>query len=331
MKEAENRISHFCLDCQSHLYAPAIIAYMKGRKSPPYAYEKDGQTYVVVGEWCRRLRKNHSSAKDKLAAMDAAGIDITALSINDPGPERFGKDGLKIAETANDFIAAVVRTYPKRFIGLASLPLQDMRAAQIELERCVNKLRMKGILLYSNINGEFPDLPKYRPLFKLACELDLPIVMHPAYPVTFEHTKDYELTAGLGLMFDTSIALARIILAGILEEHPKLRLLCPHLGGTLVYLIGRLDHQCRVLGRGTENISNSPREYLKQVYFDTVSPELLAIKYCNDLLGPDRLLYGSDHPWVDPVLIADCIRGLNLTSEDERKIFGENARILFKL
>jgi len=331
MKKAQNKVSCFCLDSQSHLCSPELIAFMKGRKSPPYAYEKAGNTYVVVGQWHRRLRKNHTSPRAKVAAMDGAGIELTALSINDPGPERFGKDGLKIAEMANNFIAEVVLTYPKRFFGLAFLPLQDMKAAELELERCVERLRMRGIFLYSNLNGEFPDLPKYRALFKWAEELDLPIVMHPAYPACFEDTKDYELTAGLGLMFDTSISLARIILAGILEEHPRLRLLCPHLGGTLGYLIGRLDHQSRVLGRGTENIKKLPGEYLNQIYFDTVSPNPLAIKYCYDLLGADRLLYGSDHPWVEPELIADCIKELHLPSEDERKIFGENAKALFKL
>ena len=331
LTKAQNKECSFYVDCQSHLYAPEMIAFMKTRKSPPYAYEKGSDTYVVVGKWHRRLRKNHTNPRAKLAAMDTAGIDITALSINDPGPERFGKDGSKLARMANDFIASVVREYPGRFFGLAFLPMQDMQAAQIELERCVEKLRMRGIFLYSNISGEFPDMPKYRPLFKWAEELDLPIVMHPAYPVTYEQTREYQLTAGLGLMFDTSIALARIILAGVLERHTKLRLLCPHVGGTLPYLIGRLDHQTQVLGRGAENIKMPPSQYLKRIYFDTVSPKPLAIKYCYDLVGPDRLLYASDHPWVDPKLIAGCIRQLRLPPEDERKLFGENARKLFKL
>lgn len=331
LTKIRNRASSFCVDCQSHLYAPEMIGFMKTRKSPPYAYEKGSDTYVAVGKWHRRLRKNHPNPKAKLTAMDTAGIDMTALSINDPGPERFGKDGSKVARMANDFIASVVREYPGRFFGLAFLPMQDMKAAQLELERCVEKLRMKGIFLYSNICGEFPDEPKYRSIFKWAEELDLPIVMHPAYPVTYEQTKEYQLTAGLGLMFDTSIALARIILAGILERHPRLRLVCPHVGGTLPYLVGRLDHQTHVLKRGADNIKKPPSEYLKQVYFDTVSPSSLAIKYCYDLVGPDQMLYGSDHPWVQPTLIAGHIKQLHLPADDEGRIFGENATGLFKL
>jgi len=319
------------VDCQSHLYVPEMVALMKSRKLPPCAYEKGGETYVVTGKWHRRLRKDHTNPKSKLAAMDSAGIDITILSINDPGPERFGKDGLKAARMANDFVASIVREYPGRFSGLAFLPLQDMQAAQAELGRCVEKLGVKGIYLCSNINGGFPDEDRYRALFEWAEELDMPIVMHPAYPVTYEQTKDYQLTAGLGLMFDTTIALARIIMAGILERHRKLKLVCPHVGGTLPYLIGRLDHQTQVLKRGTDNIKKKPSDYLKQVYFDTVSPSHLAIKYCLDMVGPEHLLYGSDHPWVQPSLIAGMIRQLHLSAEDERKIFSENAKQLFKL
>jgi predicted TIM-barrel fold metal-dependent hydrolase len=263
--------------------------------------------------------------------MDAAGISMAALSINDPGPERFGADGAVAARLANDFIAGVVERYPGRFFGLAVLPFQDMRAARVELERCVEELGMKGIFLYSNLAGEFADEPKYREVFRWAEEVDIPIVLHPAYPVTYEQTAGYELTGGLGLMFDTSIALARIIMAGILERRRRLKLVCPHAGGALPYLIGRLDHQTQVLKRGTEHIRKPPSEYLKRVYFDTVSPISAAIKYCYDLVGADRLLYGSDHPWVEPQLIARCIRQMNLPSEDERKVFGENARRLFRL
>lgn len=321
----------FCVDCQSHIYVPELIAWMEKRTQSPYAYRKDGEVVVVVGEWHRRLRPNHTSIEGKLADMDAAGIHVTALSINDPGPELFGEEGVKVARLVNDFLADVAKAYPERFFPLAFLPLQDMEASLKELDRCVNRLEMKGIFLYSNLDGRFPDEPKFRPLFRRAEEMGLPLLLHPAYPVTYQQTKGHQLTAGLGLMFDTTIALARIILAGILEEHPRLKLVCPHVGGTLPYLIGRLDHQTQVLGRGAEKIRKAPSEYLKQVYLDVVSPLPQAIRYGYDLVGPDRLLYASDHPWVDPRLIRDCLDRLDLPPEDYRKILGENARRLFQL
>jgi len=181
------------------------------------------------------------------------------------------------------------------------------------------------------VTWKFPDEPEFRPLFRRAEEMGVPILLHPAYPMTYEATKGRSLTGGLGLMFDTTIALARIILAGILDEFPRLKLLCPHVGGALPYLIGRLDHQTQVLGRGAENIKKPPSEYLRQIYLDAVSPIPMAIRYGYDFVGPDQLLYASDHPWVDPQLIKGCVQQLGLPKEEEIKIFGGNARKLFRI
>jgi len=321
----------FTIDCQSHLFVPELVELMMKRKQTPYAYRKGGQTYVVTGEWHRRLMPNHMDVKAKLADMDAAGIDATALSINDPGPDLFGSEGAAVARLVNDFIGGIAAEHPQRFFGLMVLPLQDMDASLKELDRCVSRLRMKGILLYSNLDGAFPDEPQFAPLFAEAERRDIPVLLHPAYPVTWDQTKGYELTGGLGLMFDTTIALARLILSGMLDRHPRLKLVCPHVGGALPYLIGRLDHQTQVLKRGAQNINRPPTEYLKRIWFDCVSPLPLAIKFGIDMIGVDRVLYASDHPWVDPKLIGDCVRRLNLGAVAERKIFGENAKRLFKL
>ena len=319
------------VDCQSHLFVPELIAFMEKRRTSPHVYRKDGGTFIVVEDWTRRLMPKHMDVDAKLADMDAAGIQMTALSINDPGPELFGADGPTVARMVHDWIGEITRKHPQRFFGLMTLPLQNMDAALAEAERCVNKLGMRGILLYSNLAGEFPDAPKFRPIFEYAQRADIPILLHPAYPTTYQQTKGYEMAAGLGLMFDETIALARIILAGIPDQYPKLKLVCPHVGGALPYLIGRIDHQTMVLKRGAENIHKPPSEYLKQIWFDTVSPISLAIKYGIDFAGPDRMLYSSDHPWVDPKMILGLVRGLNLTPEVEAKILGGNAKALFRL
>ncbi len=322
---------HYTVDCQSHIFVPELVRFMEKRKDPPYAYRRDGATYVVVGEWHRRLRDRHTDINAKIADMDEAGIDLTALSINDPGPELFGDDGPAVARMVNDYVSDLAMQHPKRLVGLMVLPLQDIDASLKELERCAGERGMKGILLYSNLAGSFPDEDRYRPLFERAESMEVPVLLHPAYPVTYDATVGRNLVAGLGLMFDTTIALARIILAGILDEFPRLKLVCPHVGGTLPYLVGRLDHQTQVLGRGAENISKPPSEYLRNIYLDAVSPIPMAIQYGIDYVGADRMLYSSDHPWVDPKVIAACVHSLSLPAEDEARIFGGNAKRLFKL
>ncbi len=319
------------IDCQSHLYVPELLTLMQSRQSSPRAYRKGADLFVQVNQWTRKVLPKHTDVTAKVADMDAARIRTTMLSINDPGPELFGSDGVKVARLAHDFIADVMRAHPSRFIGLATLPLQDMDASLQELERCVNKLGFRGILLYSNLDGHWPDEPRYRPLFRRAEEIGVPILLHPAYPTTFEQTNGYEMAPTLGLMFDTSIALTRIILSGMLDEFPRLDLVCPHVGGTVPYLVGRMDHQTQVLKRGADHIRKPPSEYLRNIWLDAVSPLPQAIKYGCDFVGTDRMLYSSDHPWVDPKLIANCVQQLKFSATDEQKIFSGNAKRLFRL
>ena len=319
------------IDCQSHLYCPEHVALMEKRTAEPLVDRKDGACWVKMGDWHRKILPNHSDVEAKLADMDACGIGLTALSINDPGPEWFGADGPAVAQMLNDYIAGIVRRHPARFVGLCVLPLQDEQAAQQELDRCVVKLGLKGILLYTNIAGRFPDEPPYRWLFQRAVELDLPVLLHPALPVTAPQVKGYDMISSLGNMFDDTLALTRIIMSGLLDQHPKLKLVCPHLGGTLPFIIGRLDHQVQVLKRGPKYLTRLPSEYLRQVYLDIVSPLPQAIRLAYDLLGPDRLLFASDHPWVAPRLIADALQRANLPAEDQAKIRHLNAKGLFRL
>jgi predicted TIM-barrel fold metal-dependent hydrolase len=319
------------IDCQSHLFCPEVVALMEKRKTDPRVYTKDGVRVIQMGDWLRKIPPHYFDVDVKLAAMDANGIAQTALSINDPGPEWFGADGPAVAQLLNDFVAGVVRRHPTRFFGLCVLPLQDMRASLAELDRCVRQLGMKGILLYTNLAGKFPDEPEFRPLFARAVELDVPVLLHPAKPITIDLVKGYEMTSTLGNMFDNTIALTRLLMSGILDEFPRLKLVCPHLGGTLPYIVGRLDHQVNVLKRGPRNLQRSPSEYLRSIWLDVVSPLPLAITFGHAFSGPDRLLFSSDHPWVEPGVIIDCVRQAGLPAADEAKLYAGNARKLFRL
>lgn len=319
------------IDCQSHLFCPEVVALMEKRKTDPRVFTKDGVRMVQMGDWLRKIPPHYFDVDAKLAAMDAVGVRVTALSINDPGPEWFGADGSTVAQLLNDFVAGVVRKHPTRFFGLCVLPLQDMRASLAELDRCVKQLGMKGILLYTNLAGKFPDEPEFRPLFARAVELDVPVLLHPAKPVTMDFVKAYEMTSTLGNMFENTIALTRLLMSGILDEFPNLKLVCPHLGGTLPFIVGRLDHQVHVLKRGPQYLQRKPSDYLRSIYLDIVSPLPEAMRFALDFSGPDRLLFSSDHPWVQPREILDPLLSLRLPAASEAKILAGNARALFRL
>lgn len=319
------------IDCQSHLYVPAVLKRLEARREHPVVYRKDNRRFVQMGAWHRRVFPQHTRIEGTLATMDANGIELTALSINDPGPEWFGADALDVARLCNDFIAGAARRHPGRLIGLAVVPPPDTRGALAEFDRCVHELGMKGLLLYTNYVGRFPDEPAFRPLFARAEKWGLPVFLHPAKPVTLDAVKDYELTSGLGNMFEDTIALTRLILSGVLDEFPRLKLVCPHLGGALPYLIGRIDHQTQVLKRGPRTVRRAPSHYLRQVWFDIASPLPEAIRFACDLLGPDRLLFASDHPWVQPEVILSALHEARLPTAHEKQILQGNARRLFAL
>lgn len=329
--QAQNTEKPFIVDCQSHLFFPEVLDMMRKRTSDPLVYDKDGTTYLKMGDWVRKVPPFYLDVDAKLAAMDANGIDITMLSTNDPGPEWFGKDGAAVARLIHDSLAGVIAKHPTRFRGLCVLPMQDEKAASEELDRCVTKLGFKGILLYTNLADQWCDEPQFRWLYARAEELGVPILLHPAKPMTTEQTKGYELTSTLGNMFENTIAMARIIASGLLDKHPKLKLVCPHLGGTLPYICGRMDHQITVLKRSTQTLLRKPSEYLRSIYMDIVSPLPEAMSFALDFSSEDRLLFSSDHPWVEPKAILDPLRSLKLPAATEAKILGGNARTLFGL
>jgi predicted TIM-barrel fold metal-dependent hydrolase len=132
-------------------------------------------------------------------------------------------------------------------------------------------------------------------------------------------------------MFENTIAIARIIASGLLDKHPRLKLVCPHLGGTLPYICGRMDHQLMVLKRGPQNLERKPSEYLRSIYMDIVSPLPEAMRFALDFSGEDRLLFSSDHPWVQPQEILEPLFSLQLPSASEAKILSGNARSLFQI
>jgi predicted TIM-barrel fold metal-dependent hydrolase len=319
------------VDCQSHLFLPAVVDRMRQRKQDPRVYDEAGTTYLKMGDWVRKIPAAYLDSDAKLAVMDACDIDITLLSTNDPGPEWFGHEGPAVAQLINDSIADLVARHPTRFRGLCVLPLQDEHASAQELDRCHHRLGMKGILLYTNLAGQWCDEPQFHWLYARAEELGIPVLLHPAKPMMTEVVQSYELTGTLGNMFENTIALARIIASGLLDRHLRLKLVCPHLGGALPYISGRMDHQLNVLKRSNQSLQRKPSEYLRSIYMDIVSPLPEALRFALDFSGPKRLVFASDHPWVNPQVILETLRSLELPTDDENRIRSENARELFGL
>ena len=320
------------IDCQSHIFPKSYIEVLAKNPHPPQVIRNGSEAIVTYGDvQTFRLQDEAYDLKRKLKDMDAAGVDLALLSTNIPPPCMLSPElGTEGAHAINNAIVELVDKYPDRFAGLACLPWQIPDEAIVEMNR-VKGLGFRGIMLYSHIGGEPVDAPNFEPVYAHAEVVQLPIVMHPTVPTWGEAIKDHWMIGMMGLQVDCSFALLRLILSGILERHPKLQLVMPHVGGILPYMSGRIDHQTEVLGRAREHISKPPSSYLRQIYMDTVSPSLQALHFAYEFVGEHRLLFGTDHPWVDMPRFVGLIEEMDIPEAARARIFGENAAKLFDI
>ncbi len=319
------------IDVQSHVLSPDFLEFLEKRTDPPHILTQNGARTLIVNGWRRPVLPKILDIGMKLADMDRAGISMAALSMTDPGPELFGAEAAAVARMNNEHLSSLAEAHPKRFFGLAALPYGSREEMLKEMDHALSRPGIKGILLFSNLAGRFPDEEPMRSLFAEAERRGTPVVLHPARPVTLEVLPDFDMVASLGMMFDTSIALCRLILTGVLEEHPNLKLVCPHVGGVLPYLIGRLDYQVLALKRGGDRIRRAPHESLKRVWFDTVTGIGLGIQFAKDFAGADKLMWASDHPWIDPQYNIDALDSVAMSEAERQRIYSGTARELFQL
>ncbi len=320
------------IDCQSHIFPDAYIEILAQNPHPPQVIRSGNEAVVTYGDVQQfRLQVEAYQPMRKLKDMDAAGVDMALLSTNIPPPCMLAPElGLKGAEAINDAIATLVNAYPNRFAGFACLPWQNPEEAITEMDR-VKAMAFRGIMLYSHIGGAPVDEARFLPVYAHAEASRIPIVMHPTVPTWGAAIKAHWMIGMMGLQVDCSFALLRLILSGVLERHPDLELVMPHLGGILPYMSGRLDHQTEVLGRAKKHITHPPSAYLRRLYLDTVSPSAEALQYAYQFSGAARLLFGSDHPWSDMPRFVRLIEEMRIPEMEKAQIFGENAKTLFRL
>ena len=321
----------FIVDCQSHIF-PRAYAELLTRNSNTLRTSGGDGVYLIDYDGVQRFRldlDDYSPAR-KLADMDRAGVDMSVISVNIPTPDMLLPElAVEGARICNDAVAALCQQHHDRIIGIASLPLNDVPAAIAELERAVHELDLRGVFLPSHVDGDHLDHTRFEPFYARAAALGVPLVLHPTVPIWGDAISDHSMIPMVGFMVDTSFAMLRLILGGAMERHPKLRVVHPHCGGVLPYLMGRVVEQTEVKRRGRDHITHSPRETYRRVYLDLVSPSQLAVNFALDFAGADRLLFGSDHPWVSIDAIMQYVRKLDCSDEDMRKILGGNARELF--
>jgi aminocarboxymuconate-semialdehyde decarboxylase len=272
--------------------------------------------------------------KAKIEAMDRHGIDMQAFTLSTPALNLFGPDEAKscreAARIANDGIAEVVASRPDRFIGVATLPMTDMEAALSELER-VNRLGLRGVQIFSHVGGRPLDGPEFFPLYEKISEYDLPILLHPVGGDYNERTRDYQLWLIFGWPFETSIAMARLVYAGVLEKYPRLKIITHHLGAFIPSLSRRILSVSRRMEKSPQwKLPQPALSYFKRFYGDTaVHGHKATLNDGYDFFGPDRIVFGTDYPFAPLDEVMPPVMEWEIPSREKQKILGENAKALF--
>ena len=326
------------VDIHCHISTPECEPLIRDLFSPekePFFFFASPETLEVnrrlFTEWAPKL----TSPEERLKDMDRMGIDIQVIS---PLPTQYyywtdGELGLKLARMQNDRVAEMVRAYPSRFVGMGTLPLQDVDRAVPELERVVKELGLRAIEISSNVNGVDFDDPRFQKFFAKVEELEALIFIHPMGFTHGERLREYYLTNVIGQPLDSTVAVSHLIFGGVLESHPRLKICVAHGGGYLPFYAGRMDHAYKVRPECQRLISQPPSTYLRQLYFDTVLYTGESLAYLVRQAGSEHVLLGTDYPAdmgeADPVGYIGGVR--SLSRAEKEKIWGGNAARLLKI
>lgn len=236
-------------------------------------------------------------------------------------------DGSETSRFLNDHIAETVSKNPERFIGLGTIPMQDVDMAIKEMERCVQELKMPGLEIGSNINGENLSEKKFFPFYEVAEKLGCSLFVHPWEMMGEDKMQKYWLPWLVGMPAETSRAICSMIFGGVFEQFPKLRVAFAHGGGSFPITIGRIQHGFDVRP-DLVAVDNpiSPKDYLGKFWVDSLVHDKKAMNFLIDLVGDEKICMGSDYPFpLGEHIPGRMIEKMKLGKKTEKKLLYKNA------
>ena len=244
-----------------------------------------------------------------------------------------GERGAAWARLYNEAIHNLVKRHPNRFVGMATVPLQDPpRAAQV-LEHAIRDLKFSGVTIASNVNGKYFDSKEFDPFWKKAEELDVLVIMHPDNVLGSEKMGAYGLRTVCGNPADTTLSVGFMIYSGVFDRFPKLKLGLLHGGGFFPYHLGRFDQRF-ITGGDASRIpaSQPPSRYLKNLYFDNLVYRVETVDYLRRMVGTEHVMVGTDYPYeLGDWMAVEKIEALNCTEAEREAMLYGNARTLLKI
>ena len=355
MKGRRQRMRRIAIE--EHFGTEEYLAYLYSRKDyPKWEIVKDEKEGRIEKKWVDpslpptvvypgrpgQPGRMTNLGEGRLMEMDKAGIDVAVLSLGHPGVEAFDvSEGTTWAKKTNDELARAVKRYPTRFAGLAALAPQDPRQAADELKRAVTQLGLKGALINSHVRGEYLDDRKFWTIFKTAEDLGVPIYIHPKWPAP-DMAKPYSTYPGLsramwGFGADGGLHAMRLILSGLFDQYPRLKMILGHLGEALPFWLWRIDNRYAADSRGEPSASQKPAkkpsEYFKENFFVTTSGMFSQPPFmCTyQVLGADNIFFAADYPYESCEVAVKFMDSVPICDSDKEKNYHRNAEKLFSL
>ena len=278
----------------------------------------------------------------RIADMDATGIALQVLSLTSPGVQIFPADtAVGLARSANDELAEAIAAHPDRFAGLAAVAPQNAAAASKELERAVQTLGLKGVIINSHTQGEYLDDAKFWDIFAAAEALDVPVYLHPNTPsnAMIEPFMARGLDGAVfGFAVETGLHALRLVVSGLFDRFPKLKVVLGHLGEGLPYWLFRIDFMHGASVRANRyasqpKLERKASEYLRDNFYYTTSGMAWTppIRYVQQVMGVDRLMYAMDYPYQFVPEEVNVTDALPIGYEDLKAFYQTNAEHVFKL
>ena len=274
----------------------------------------------------------------RLADMDRSDVDMQVLMVNSPGVQIFeATEASELASLINDRAHGWTTRWPDRFVALAAIAPQNPEGAAVELERAVTSLGHRGGIINSHTKGEYLDQRKFWPIFEAAQALDVPIYLHPREPApgALEYYAAQHIEGAMwGYAAETSLHVLRMIVGGVFEEFPQLKIVIGHDGEGIPFFLDRIDNRYRSLHRGGLGpLTRSPATVFRENFWVTTSGAnwAPAVRFCQQVLGADRVLFAVDYPFEDENAAVPQALSIDMPADEAELFFHRNAERIFTI
>ena len=325
------------IDSHFHWWPRSIFDKLCKRADFPKARvnKRGGYDYMRARESGQHLNSwaEWFDLDKQLEYMDGLGHQVDVVCSIGPFSVSFSDmplaEGRDYAIMWNEEMAGAQKKYPGRLWASAAVPLQDTRVAIETLDDAVNRLGLMGVNLPGSVGADARiDAERLEPFYAHCEKLGLPVFLHPTDVIFQDMLDGYDgaLHLSLGRVIEVSVAAMRLILSGMMERHPKLKIVMSHTGGSLPYQAGRMDKNSK-----KANLPKPVQAYMKRMYTDTVSPHAEGMQFAIDYYGIDNVMYGTDYPCWDPAACLKLLEDVKLSAADKQKLFYDNARRILNL